>query len=348
MARDTGPIVVDFDGGIGLGSGHLEQNARIILFDASVFDAAPSLGEGLKAARLFYGLSLQDVAALTKVRLAYLVSIEDMKFQDLPSRPFAQGYVRAYAQCLGLDDAQALTRFRAEVPDEAEGLAKPIGIERQKQTQIRTIAAIVLAVFAAVLVWNIIQRNLQSQAQSRALVPDIEQAASGLPASMRPAQTGTANIVQVGAPMPAPAESTLPNAYITPGLAEATAAGGSVDRAQAAAKAALAAGEKPVQTIAVSSSGAPTFTPKGTIYGASAQQSVVTLQASRGASIIVRGVGGSIYFARQLAPGEAYRAPLTRGLTVDVSDPTAIDVYVSGVKTTPLSGNVTSLSRIGG
>ena len=348
MARDTGPIVADFDGGIGLGSGHLEQNARIILFDASVFDAAPSLGEGLKAARLFYGLTLHDVAALTKVRLAYLSAIEDIKFDTLPSRPFAQGYVRAYAQCLGLDDALALARFKAEVPDEAEGLAKPIGIERQTQTQIRTIAAIVLAVFAAVLVWNIIQRNLQSQVQSRVLVPDIDQAASGLPADMRPAQPGKTNVVEVGAAMPAPAESTLPTAYVTPGLAEATAAGGSVDRAQAAAKAALAAGGQPVQAITVSSSGTPTFTPKGAIYGAPAQQSVVTLQASRGASMIVRGAGGSIYFARQLAPGEAYRAPLTRGLSVDVSDPTAFDIYVNGVRAAPLNANVTSLSRLGG
>jgi hypothetical protein len=148
--------------------------------------------------------------------------------------------------------------------------------------------------------------------------------------------------------MPAPAESTLPSAYVTPGLAEATAAGGSVDRAQANAKAALAAGGAPVRAIAVSTAGNSTFTPKGAVYGAAAQQSIVTLQANRSASIIIRGANGTVYFARQLAPGEAYRAPMTGGLTLDVSDPTALSVYVNGVQASPLNGAMTPLSRIAG
>jgi hypothetical protein len=180
------------------------------------------------------------------------------------------------------------------------------------------------------------------------MVPDIEQAASRLPANMRPAQLSPASVVAIGAPMPAPAESTLPSAYVTPGLAEATAAGGSVDRAQANAKAALAAGAAPVRAIAVSTAGNSTFTPKGAVYGAAAQQSIVTLQANRSASIIIRGANGTVYFARQLAPGEAYRAPMTGGLTLDVSDPTALSVYVNGVQASPLNGAMTPLSRIAG
>ena len=53
MARDTGPVSAGFDNNVGLGSGHLEQNARIALFDNNLFDQAESLGEGLKAARQF-------------------------------------------------------------------------------------------------------------------------------------------------------------------------------------------------------------------------------------------------------------------------------------------------------
>jgi len=348
MARDTGPVSAGFDHSVGLGSGHLEQNARIALFDTNLFDQAESLGEGLRAARQFYTLSLQDVAALTRVRRVYLAAIEDMKFDLLPSRPFAQGYVRAYAQCLDLDEASALARFRAEVPDEDESFKGPAGIDRQTAPQIRFIAGMVLAVFAAVLVWNIIQRSVQDRSAASVMVPDIEQAASRLPANMRPAQLSPASVVAIGAPMPAPAESTLPSAYVTPGLAEATAAGGSVDRAQANAKAALAAGGAPVRAIAVSTAGNSTFTPKGAVYGAAAQQSIVTLQANRSASIIIRGANGTVYFARQLAPGEAYRAPMTGGLTLDVSDPTALSVYVNGVQASPLNGAMTPLSRIAG
>jgi hypothetical protein len=41
---------------------------------------------------------------------------------------------------------------------------------------------------------------------------------------------------------------------------------------------------------------------------------VVTLQAIKSASLIVRGADGSVYFARQLRAGEAYRAPQLGGL----------------------------------
>jgi cytoskeletal protein RodZ len=345
MARDTGPVSVGFDNSVGLGSGHLEQSARIALFDSRLFDQAESLGEGLMAARQFYTLSLQDVAALTKVRRVYLSAIEDMKFDLLPSRAFAQGYVRAYAQALGLDEGKALARFRAEVPDENDSFEGPSGIDQQSAPQIRLIAGIVLGLFVAVLVWNIIQRSVQDHGAASAMVPDIEQAASGLPANMRPAHLGQAGAVAIGAPMPAPTESTLPTAYVTPGLAEATAAGGSVDGAQSAA---MAAGGPSAQPVAASSTPTGPFSPRGTVYGAPAQQSVVTLQAKRGASVVIRGADGTVYFAKQLAAGEAYRAPLTAGLTVDVSDPAAFDVYANGVLTTPLATALTPLSRIGG
>ena len=51
-----------------------------------------------------------------------------------------------------------------------------------------------------------------------------------------------------------------------------------------------------------------TFTPQGAIYGVTAAQAAVTLQALKPAFLVIHGADGSIYFARQLAPGEAYRA----------------------------------------
>ncbi len=45
-------------------------------------------------------------------------------------------------------------------------------------------------------------------------------------------------------------------------------------------------------------------------------------------SLVVRGPAASVYFARQLAAGEAYRAPALPGLTAEVSDPAAVEVFV--------------------
>ncbi|HEY9217608.1 MAG TPA: RodZ domain-containing protein, partial [Phenylobacterium sp.] len=89
-----------------------------------------------------------------------------------------------------------------------------------------------------------------------------------------------------------------------------------------------------------------TFTPKGAVLGAPAEASNVTLQALRPGAVILRGADGKVYFARQLAAGDAYRAPAVAGLTVDVSDPTAFQVFVGGQSKGVLPLPQTPLSRL--
>jgi hypothetical protein len=123
-------------------------------------------------------------------------------------------------------------------------------------------------------------------------------------------------------------ESTTPKPYETPGLAAATAAGGSSDAVEAMKQAAKAS---PAATPAEPDEPLPpTFVARGQVYGAEPETSIVTLQARKGASLIVRGADGSVYFARQLSAGEAYRAPALKGLVVEVSDPQAFQVFVGG------------------
>lgn len=317
-------------------------------FTMADFDLAPTLGDGLRAAREFQGLTAVQVAEMTRVRRVYLVSIEGMRFDELPSRPFALGYVRAYAQALGLDELQVIERFRREVPDETGPLRAPSGLQPQSDPRVRLIAIVSVVVFGAVLIWNIAQHALTEPPVPAPTVPDLAMAASGLPVSDQHLLGQSS--VSLGEPLPAPAESTLPTAYVTPGLAAATAAGGSVDGAQANAKA-LAAAQKaggvtplaPEATVPVRAA----FNAHGAVYGAAPQQSVVTIQARKSSSIIIKGADGSVYFARQLAVGEAYRAPMVAGLTLDVSDPVAFDVYVNGEFTGKLQAAVTPLSRLG-
>ncbi len=355
MALDTGPLSSRFgdpsnsEFGSALGDGVSASLPPRASFTMADFDLAPTLGDGLRAAREFQGLTAVQVAEMTRVRRVYLVSIEGMRFDELPSRPFALGYVRAYAQALGLDGAQVIERFRREVPDETGPLRAPSGLQPQSDPRVRLIAIVALVVFSAVLIWNVAQRALKEPPVPAPTVPDLAMAASGLPVSDQ--HLLGQSVVSLGEPLPAPAESTLPTAYVTPGLADATAAGGSVDGAQANAKA-LAAAQKasggatalpPEASVPVRAA----FNPHGTVYGAAPQQSVVTIQARKSSSIIIKGADGSVYFARQLAAGEAYRAPMVAGLTLDVSDPLAFDVYVNGEFTGKLPAALTPLARLG-
>jgi hypothetical protein len=55
---------------------------------------------------------------------------------------------------------------------------------------------------------------------------------------------------------------------------------------------------------------------------------------------------GRVLFARQLAAGEAWRAPAGLSATIDVSDPAAFDVYLNGELGGGLAAVLTPLSQL--
>jgi cytoskeletal protein RodZ len=293
------------------------------------------VGQALKTIREFLGLSLEDVAEKTCVRRAYLQAIEEMRLQALPSRPFTIGYIRAYANALELDGEAAVARFKREEPAPDNALPEPMGVQKERDPRLALFATAFGVILAAVLAWNLVQRAMtDDEAPVSAAAPAKAVATLAAPVAHGP--------LALGAPLPAPVESTTPAPYETPGLAAATAAGGILPdtdptKLPSATSAATAVHAQPLPVA---------FAPKGAVHGAAAGASAVTLQAVRSGSVIIRGADGKVYFARQLAAGEAYRAPNISGLTVDVSDPAAFQVFVGGQSRGLLPQAQTPLSKI--
>lgn len=292
---------------------------------AAFVDAA-TLGDGFRAARERSGKSPAELAAETKVHRRFLTALEQNDWSSLPSRVFALGYVRAYASALSLDEQTAVERFKRESPDTSVPLKAPIGIafEDVKRHSPRIVAGIA-AVVVAVIGWNVFQR---ASLHRTAHPSDI--------AAVPKTWTGAADPdpqVALSAPMSAPPDQTTPALYITPGL-EAELTG--VDPTDPAVIAA-AANPEPVQKA---------FNPRGAVYGASANASMVVIQAKTAGALVVRLGDGQALFARQMAPGEAWRAPIGVAATVDVSDPAAFDVFLNGEYGGPLAGVLTPLAQL--
>ena len=279
------------------------------------------VGAALRTAREALGLAVEDIALATRVRAAQITALEGFDLDALPSRPFAVGFVRAYARSLGLEPEAVVARFRAEAPQVDDALRPPGGLHLQGRHRFGWIAFLAVLVVGAVMTWNIARRAGAAPRHPNA-------AAVRAPAPRLSAIAGPAHL---GAPLPAPAEATAPPAYETPGLPAAAPINGAVAGAPAT-----------VETV-----GKP-FVAAGTIYGATGTGSAITLQARKPISLIVRGTGGAVYFARQLAAGEAWRAPAMAGLTVDVSEPASVEVYAGGVFRGPLTQARTPLSDLGG
>lgn len=295
----------------------------------SVTDA-PTLGDGLRIAREHSGRSLAELSSLTRVPSRYLTALEQNDFSTLPNRVFSIGYVRAYAGSLGLDEQLAVERFKRESPDPSVPLQAPVGVafEEVRRYSPRLIAA-GMALVLAVVGWNVFQRvSLMRAPQPSDLTAIPESWTLG-------AVPGQPAALSLTAPRPAPPDQTIPALYITPGL-EAELTG--VDPASPEAIAAATAGAPPVQRA---------FNPRGAIYGASANASQVVIQARKAASLVVTMTDGRVLFARQLAAGDAWRAPAGVAAIVDVSSHFSdFDVYLNGEHGGTLTAEKTPLSQL--
>ena len=74
-------------------------------------------GKDLKKIRDELGVSLEQIAEMVKVRIVYLHAIEDDQFEKTPSRIFLKGFLRAYAQCMGLDADIVASRYLKRIRD---------------------------------------------------------------------------------------------------------------------------------------------------------------------------------------------------------------------------------------
>jgi hypothetical protein len=79
----------------------------------SVGDARHSLALWLRAGRAHRGMSLDDVARVTKIQPRILERLEAGKLEGLPAAVFVRGFVRSFARCVGLDEGEALRRYAA-------------------------------------------------------------------------------------------------------------------------------------------------------------------------------------------------------------------------------------------
>ena len=79
-----------------------------------VLDDGPAVGALLRANRLRIGEDLHDIAAMLHIRYPYLEAIEEGRYKDLPGPTYAVGFVRTYADNLGLDSDEVVRRFKTE------------------------------------------------------------------------------------------------------------------------------------------------------------------------------------------------------------------------------------------
>jgi transcriptional regulator with XRE-family HTH domain len=73
------------------------------------------IGEVLKSERTRQRIDIQTVEEETKIRTKYLRALENEEWEVLPGHPYAKGFLRTYAQFLGLDPDALVDEYRRTV-----------------------------------------------------------------------------------------------------------------------------------------------------------------------------------------------------------------------------------------
>jgi hypothetical protein len=74
-----------------------------------------TVGQVLRATREAKGQTLEDVERVTRIRVRHLAALEADQFATLPSTAHARGFLKNYAQHLGLDSTALLAAYEVQV-----------------------------------------------------------------------------------------------------------------------------------------------------------------------------------------------------------------------------------------
>jgi cytoskeleton protein RodZ len=101
------------------------------------------IGSSLREARSRRGLALPQVERDTHIRGRYLTALEEEQFDVLPAPAYVRGFLRTYAEYLGLDGQQFVDQYNSRfAPGEDPVAAPPTPILRARWTRRRRLVLV--------------------------------------------------------------------------------------------------------------------------------------------------------------------------------------------------------------
>ena len=273
----------------------------------------PSMaGAMLRHQREALGLDLADVAVVLRIKPAYLAALEAGRPDELPGAVYAIGFIRAYADHLGLDNSEMLRLFKRQSTLLAAKpvLAFPIPLgERSFPGGGMLLVALILAV-CAYGGWFYLSTGDGPRPQRVAEVP-LELLPYREPSRIPPA---VSQPVEAQAVPRSPAAPSERSEHFSP----MEAGSGSGGR-PAAAGSAIAAVPAPTD---------PAPNPLGE----------VVIRATANSWIQIRDARQSVLLTRVLKAGESCRAPARPGLSMRTGNAGGLEITVDGVPAPPIGG----------
>ncbi len=293
------------------------------------------VGDMLRTAREGRGKSVEDISASINIRSVQIRAIESGNIDALPGMTYAVGFVRSYANHLGLDSDELVRQFKkehSEVPEKPD-LHFPSPVSESHLPSPMVLAGAGGAAVLLLIVWAFFSSS--GGDEENAAVTDI-------PAIEKPVETAAV----VEAPAVAPETPLVPDTtaevpvvspVTVPPAAPVVAATTSAEQTTVSVTPDVAvAMEQDTPPVEIDPSRI-VQKPKNLLetagdFGAVKSGSRVTIEALKPSWIQVTTVRDAVVFKKVLQPGEKYNVPAQEELFLITSNAGGLAVYVDGKK----------------
>lgn len=346
---------------LNLDSSHVSANARLHLRDIHDENPEPrgTTGAQMHAARLAMGEDIPAVASRLRIRRDQIEAIEGGDFQKLPGRAYSIGFVRSYAEYLGLNETEVVTAFKAEFDAAMLPGSELHFPDVEEDTRLPRGAVIVIAVVALAALYGVwtLTVSADRMVEERASAPSVAPATRVVAPPKAPetlAATPAENIDRTASEasavvLPAAGEPAA-SSLNTDGDVAAAPSENATDAGGVTAENAVTPETAPqavatdteTQTAAIKpaeESGGDQLSPletgaerawEGFVYGQQNHDSRVFIRANAQTWVRVEDADGNVLLSRTLRAGESYRAPNRPGMVLATRNAGALQLFVDG------------------
>ena len=138
-----------------------------------------SFGRYLQSIRLEKKISLEQVAAQTRVGLGILLLIEKEDHEQLPAEVYVKGFMRSYADAIGADGDEVVRRYESrldvvqKIVESEPSVGKPV--TRLRWKLIIALGLLLFIVAVSVLVVSFFSRTPVPEESSQSIPPAVKE-----------------------------------------------------------------------------------------------------------------------------------------------------------------------------
>lgn len=160
---------------------HANANAAESVSGYDIQQAAQDrIGDVLRRVRERHRGDLQEIAEYLRIKHSFLVALENSRYSEIPADAYVIGFLRTYAEFLGLDGKEAIDRYRKEMEGRRRKpiLTMPIPIGEGRAPSAMLVAGAAMAALLVYVVWYGVSSSDRAAATAPPVIASTQTGAS--------------------------------------------------------------------------------------------------------------------------------------------------------------------------